>query len=227
MVVCNECGRFFSRNSNMLRHKMTVHQKMEKEEELKSEDGDTNDEDTTSEASTDEDSEAEKSDVEVKDRAEGDDDDDEVEEGEEEDADKYNLWSYLKNCAVGDDDLKAHAEELKERLIDGELSDEEVTQQAMRVVRPDILKHIYDHYLNFLKIWHFAKEDKYHKQVMRTKRRLMDEEDFEPVEAIEQAVKKRKFLIQKATEMLDDIPLEVKVPPPRLDESEEEEEEGA
>ena len=210
----------------MLRHKITAHRKMEEEEEeLKSEDGDTNDEDTTSEASADEDSDAEESDVEVTDRAEGDDDDeDEVEDGEEEDADKYNLWSYLKNCAVADDNLKAHAEELKERLIDGELSDEEVTQQAMRVVRPDILKHIYDHYLNFLKIWHFAKEDKYHKQVMRTKRRLMDEEDFEPVEAIEQAVKKRKFLIQKATEMLDDIPLEVKVPPPRLDESEEEEE---
>ena len=183
---------------------------------------DTDDEDTTSEASADEESDAEKSDVEVEDRAEG--DEGEEEEVEEEEADKYNLWSYLKNCAVGDDNLKAHAEELKERLIDGELSDEEVTQQAMRVVRPDILKHIYDHYLNFLKIWHFAKEDEYHKQVMRTKRRLMDEEDFEPVEAIEQAVKQRKILIQKATEMLDDIPLEVKVPPPRLDESEEEEE---
>ena len=48
---------------------------------------------------------------------------------------------------------------------------------------------------------------------MRTKKRLLKVgEDFEPSEAIEQAVKKRKYLIQKATGMLDDTPLEVKVP---------------
>ena len=34
---------------------------------------------------------------------------------------------------------------------------------------------------------------------MKTKRKLMDEEDFDYEEAIEHAVKKRKYLIEKAT----------------------------
>ena len=48
---------------------------------------------------------------------------------------------------------------------------------------------------------------------------------MDPLEAIEQAVKKRKYIIQKATGMLDDVPLDKKLPPMSENESEEEEEE--
>ena len=52
------------------------------------------------------------------------------------------------------------------------------------------------------------------------------EEDMEPVEAIELAVKKRKYIIQKATGMLDDELLEEKLPPPSMTGEETEEEQG-
>ena len=55
---------------------------------------------------------------------------------------------------------------------------------------------------------------------MKTKRKLMDEEEFEPVEAIEHAVKKRKYIIQKATGLLDDKPLQEIVPAPNLESDE-------
>ena len=37
---------------------------------------------------------------------------------------------------------------------------------------------------------------------MATKRKLIDEDEFEPIEAIEYAVKKRKYLIKKETDMV-------------------------
>ena len=72
---------------------------------------------------------------------------------------------------------------------------------------------------------HFTKEDSVHKQIMATKRRLMEEEDLKPVEAIQQAVKRRKYLIQKATGMLDDDPLEKILPVPNLSDDEDKEHE--
>ena len=211
MAVCNECGRAFSRHSNMLRHVELVHSKEDKYEE---------------------ESENEKCDDVSENESETDDvdesrDESEDENGtdlEEEEAETYNLWTYLKTVANQDEDLATQFEEVKDRLDDGELSDDEVVEHAKRVIRPEILKNIYEHYTNFLKIWHFAREDKYHKQIMKTKRKLMDEEDFSPVEAIEQAVKKRKYLIVKATDMLE-ADLATKVPAPSLSEEEVDEEE--
>ena len=43
---------------------------------------------------------------------------------------------------------------------------------------------------------------------MSTKRRLQEEEDYEPEEAIKYAVKKRKYIIQEATGTLSDDELE-------------------
>merc|ERR1712208_93153 len=70
-------------------------------------------------------------------------------------------------------------------------------------------------------LWHWARENKYHKKIMKTKRKLMDEEDFDYEEAIEHAVKKRKYLIEKATGigLFDDEPLDEVVPPPIADEA--------
>ena len=162
-------------------------------------------------------------------------DDDEKEDGDENESDNedeeevarktYDLWNYLRNKATNDETIQAQYEEVKEKLQDEELSDEEVGKQASRVIKPDIRKHIYDHCINFLTLWHYAKEDETYKQIMRTKRKLIEEEDFGPVEAIMQAVKKRKVLIQKATGTLDDDPLEEKLPLPTMTEEEDTDEE--
>ena len=118
--------------------------------------------------------------------------------------------------------LEAQYEEVKEKLRDTEQSDADLTEQALRVVRPDILNKIYKHYTNFLTLWHFAKKDRFHKQIMVTKRKIMEEEDIDAIEAIEQAVKRRKYIIKKATGMLDDDILEKTLPAPNLSDDEHE-----
>ena len=211
MEICTECGRPFTRRSNLLRHIELMHPKKHEHEE-------------DSETGQSDDDESENETDESRDKSEDEDEDEEEEEEEEEEAEMYNLWAYLKDVATKDEAVIAQFEETKERLADPELSEDEVAEQARRVIRPEILKHIYEHYANFLKLWHYTKEDRYHKRIMKTKRKLMDEEDFLPAEAIEQAVKKRKYLIVKAADMLE-ADLSSKVPAPDIPEEEESENE--
>ena len=109
-----------------------------------------------------------------------------------------------------------------ELASDESVTEEEVNKQTLRVVKPDVFKHICKHYAAFLKLWHWARKNKYHKEVMKTKRKLMDEEDFDYEEAIEHAVKKRKYLIEKATGigLFDDKPLDEVVPVPIVESDE-------
>ena len=136
----------------------------------------------------------------------------------------YNLWLFLRNASTKDPDIDAKYLGMKEKLADETTDEEELEELAWRVVRPDLVRKVSEHYMNLLKLWHFAKDDAFHKQIMRTKRKLIEEEDFEPVEAIERAVKTRRYLIQKATGLLDDEPLEENLPIPHSGESESEEE---
>ena len=215
MAVCTECGRQFSRHNNMLRHMVLVHSKEDNHEEELSEKEKSDDENESE-------NEADKSIDETEDEDEDETEEDGAEEESEDEAETYNLWTYLKKVAKNDTALTTKFEEIKERLNDAELSEDEVAEQAKRVIRPEILKHISEHYTNFLKLWHYAKGDRYHKQVMKTKRKLMEEEEenFSPAEAIEHAVKKRKYLIVKATDMLE-ADLSSMLPPPDLTEEEE------
>ena len=238
MADCSECGKPFTRYDNMLRHKMCTHpHSFEKsddvkdgeivnEEEAESDDeaGETDNGSESDDESTDEETEADDDDEEEDDEEDAQDDDEDDEDDEnKDDAQTYNLWKYLHTVAVKDPGISSLWEDARERLASPELSDEELDEQAWSVVRPKILKHIYIHYANFLKLWHFANKDKTHKKIMTTKRKLINEEDYDPVEAIEQAVKKRKFLIMKATGLLGDNIAE-NVPAPSFDDEEEEEE---
>ena len=136
----------------------------------------------------------------------------ESDDDDDDEATYYNLWTFLRKSSTKDLDMDAKFLDLKEKLDDGEMEDEKLTEQAWCVVRPEVVHMVSEHYTNLLKIWHFAKHDKFHKQIMKTKRKLIDEEDFNPVEAIERAVKTRRYIIQKATGLLDDTPLKDKVP---------------
>ena len=236
MAPCSECGKPFTRYYNMMRHKVNAHPElfikkgrdMDEEENEEDEDKQSKDDQSEDDQSEDdqseqgsEDDQSEQGSEESGDDEE-DDEDDDAEASEDEDATTFDLWTYLKNIALNDSDIGEKIEEIKGKLDDGELTDEEVHKQAMCVVKPDILKHIYTHYVNFLKLWHFAKEDKSHKKVMKTKRKLMNEEDFDPAEAIEHAVKKRKYLIAKATHLLE-TDIENKLPAPNFESEDEDE----
>ena len=223
MPLCPECNRPFSRHSNMVRHLHNVHheneEKIEIEDETASDSDGENSDDVKSHHEIDSDDESMSEDEEMES-----DDDNDGEDEEKDDATTYDLWNYLKDAARKDVSLASKFEEIKQRLDNGDLSEEELSEEARRVLKPDVLKHICKHYANFLKIWHFAKDNKYHRQIMKTKRKLIDEEEFSPAEAIEQAVKKRKYLIVKATDLLEDD-LAEDVPAPALTDEEDEEEE--
>ena len=45
---------------------------------------------------------------------------------------------------------------------------------------------------NFLKLWHFAKLDHTHKKIMKIKQNLIEDDELDPVDAIEHAVEKCK-----------------------------------
>lgn len=231
MHLCPKCDRPFSRHSNMVRHLQNVHHKYKPEEdEEENVIEDETDSESDGENSDDVESNHEKDSVddstsdEEEEEEEESDHDNDSEDEEKDDAETYDLWNYLKAAARKNASLAAKFEEMKQRLDNGDLTDEELSEEARRLLKPDVLKHISAHYANFLKIWHFAKENKYHRQIMKTKRKLIDEEEFSPVEAIEQAVKKRKYLIVKATDLLEDD-LAEEVPAPALTDEEVEEEE--
>ena len=154
----------------MLRHMVSNH-KAEREENDSFDDTIDSGDDHDHNASDDEGSETSEQNPDDTSEHDGDSDveeeggEEEEEEEEEEDADIYNIWAYLKKCANIDPHLMKKFDDAKERLADDELSEKEVEAQAFRVVKPEMLKHIYDHYTNYLKMWHFAAEDKYHRQV--------------------------------------------------------------
>ena len=106
----------------------------------------------------------------------GDEDESEESGSDEEESDDeatyYNLWAFLRK-STKDPDMDAKFLDLKEKLDDGEMEDEKLTEQAWRVVRPEVVHMVSEHYTNLLKIWHFAKHDKFHKQIMKTKRKLI------------------------------------------------------
>ena len=81
------------------------------------------------------------------------------------------------------------------------MSEDEAKKKAIRIVLPDIRKDIYKNYTDMLLLWHFAEHDDSHEKVMDTKRKLMEDEDYDAEEAIRYAVKKRKYLIQKESKI--------------------------
>ena len=91
---------------------------------------------------------------------------------------------------------------LKEALSDGQKTEEEIENEISKLLKPYMFKQILVEYSDLLKLWYFAKKDETHKKIMATKRKLIDEDEFEPIEAIEYAVKKRKYLIKKETDMV-------------------------
>ena len=194
--ICSECDKSFDRRFNMLRHKAAVHNEKDEEEEYDS-DSESDSDSPVASSSEDEDSS-------------------DTAKTKENGEDRYDLWEYLKQSALKNPYIQEEMDQTIEKLHDPELSDDVVHAQAFRVVKPDVFKHVCRHYAAFLKLWHFAKNNTFHKKVMKTKRKLMDKEEFEPEEAIDYAVKKRKYIIEKATGigLFDDEPLEEKVPPP-------------
>ena len=130
----------------------------------------------------------------------------------------------MTKAADNDEALQGRYEDVKVRLKDDELSEEQTNAEASLLVKPYKRDIIYKNYSALLKMMHFAEKDTYHKQIIETKKRFLKEGIDDPVEAIELAVKKRKLIIQLATDTLDDDDDDDILPPPHSMQNEEQKE---
>ena len=89
------------------------------------------------------------------------------------------------------------SEELVESLVSQGHTEDEAKHKAFTTLLPKLQKELRNVYLDRLIWMRELKKDPIHKKVMHTKESFMDNDDFDVGEAIEAAVEKRKFLLNK------------------------------
>ena len=88
-------------------------------------------------------------------------------------------------------------EEMKESLINTGLDEQSAKDKAFSNMLPKLQKELENIYMERLVWMRQLKKDPVHKKIMHTKDALVENDDFDPEEALEAAVDKRKFLIRK------------------------------
>ena len=92
---------------------------------------------------------------------------------------------------------KTAFEEMKRNLIHSGLDMQSAGEKAYSSILPKLQKELENIYMELLLWMKQLKNDPVHKKIMQTKDAFMDSDDFDPEEAMEAAVDKRKFLIKK------------------------------
>ena len=88
-------------------------------------------------------------------------------------------------------------EEMKESLINTGLDEQSAKDKAFSNMLPKLQKELENIYMERLVWMRQLKKDPLHKKIMHTKDALVENDDFDPEEALEAAVDKRKFLIRR------------------------------
>ena len=88
------------------------------------------------------------------------------------------------------------------------MSTSESRQAAYSYVLSSLRRNITRFYLSKIELSKKLRRDNVHKQIMATKIKLEDDDDFDENEAIRYAIKKRKYLIQDVTGTLSDCELD-------------------
>ena len=92
---------------------------------------------------------------------------------------------------------KAAFQEMKMNLTQSGLDEEIAGETAYSNILPEFQKELESIYLQRLQWIQQLKKDPVHKKIMQTKNALVNNDDFDPEEAMEAAVNNRKFLIKK------------------------------
>ena len=112
--------------------------------------------------------------------------------------DEWTMWDQLRDKAWTDiieEDYKQSRTSLEEEGM----PTEEAVQTAYKKVLPDFRKSILSTYTDQCLAWQQGVKDPIHKKIMGTKRKLEQDDDYEPEEAIRYAIRKRRYLIQDVT----------------------------
>ena len=186
MQRCEECDLTFGRVYNLQRHMEKFHPQSEEEEE---EEVDSDDE--GSETSEEEEEEGEE--------------EHEEEEGDDDIVHITPMWERLRYRAMKTvpHDQAVRFEERKQELIADGATEEKASRMATSEISDAITTNLYKLFRRKVEEMEELTRDPVYKQIKETRKRSIDEEDFEPDEALYHAIDKRKFLIQKAAGLLD------------------------
>jgi hypothetical protein len=94
-------------------------------------------------------------------------------------------------------------EEMKEGLINTGLDEPSAKDKAFSNMLPKLQKELENIYMERLVWMRQLKKDPVHKKIMHTKDALVENDYFDPEEALEAAVDKRKFLIRRLLKRYD------------------------
>ena len=109
-----------------------------------------------------------------------------------------NPWGVLIHEAVME--LRTKHNEIVQSFQNGGFSEIDAKKQAFSEILPDLRKKLGNIYLDRLKWMTQMKRDPVHWKIMKTKDAFVDEDDFDPDEALTAAIKKRKFLLERLLE---------------------------
>ena len=166
--------------------------------------------------STDEDTEDE--DEDDKEDEDEDDEDEEEEDEEQEDVSKKTKkhtirpWDFLVNRAA--ENLQDTFNETVEETLAGHQNKDiqDAEEMTYEELKPNYLSQLISRYKYMVGVTAALKKDSVHQRMMKTAKRLREEEDYDDDESMQYAIKKRKFLIERKLDEYD---------PPSYEEDEE------
>ena len=121
-------------------------------------------------------------------------------ETEEEEAD---LWMPMVEEAM--QKHKAAFQEIKMNLTHSGLDEQTAGETDYSNILPELQKELRSIYLQRLQWIQQLKKDQVHKKIMQTKDTFVNDDDFDPEEAMEAAVNKKKTTISLRTVMMNKI----------------------
>ena len=198
MKTCSHCGKYFSRNYNLQRHmdnscpmlSNSNEDNTEYSEDIYEKPEHNYDEEMEEDSQTDED-------VSDDEDEENNDDDDDMSGTDSQDSENIeeSVWSPII------EEAKARHyqgyEELVQKFLNDGFAEETARSQAYHHILPQLQREARHIYLDKLKWIREMRKDPINRKVMETKQNFMDEDGFDGEEALEAAVKKRKFLLNR------------------------------
>ena len=101
--------------------------------------------------------------------------------------------------------LRSRYEELRESFENDGMSELDAKKHAFSEILPELEKALRNIYIDRLHWMWDMKKDPTHKKIMETRKRLLEDDDFDEDEALTAAVKKRKFLLKRLLENRQNI----------------------
>ena len=111
---------------------------------------------------------------------------------------EVNPWRVLIHEDAAE--LRTKPNELVQSFENNGFSEIDAKKQAFSEILPELQKELGNIYLVRLQWMFEMKRDPVHRKIMKTKDAFVDEDEFDPDEALAAAVRKRKFLLKRMLE---------------------------